>query len=622
MKHRRLRTLFAAALLSALLPFGSIAAAAQATRAPTTRSAARDAEAYAGWVRDLASPKMEGRGPDTAGIVKARDYLVRELKAAGTAGAFEGSFLQEFPIRLGVEVREQSLSVIGRDGRPVGEFKAKNDYSVLGFSASKAFEGPAVFVGYGVVNEEEEYDSYGDAGAKAPRGKTAIAFRYEPQDEEGRSKWTGEAGQWSPAAALFRKARLSEAHGASALLIVNPPGQADKELRTAAGTGFGRTVGIPVFHVSLDAFQRMLKLAGFEADEMVRRLKKRADAGKAGLQPLRGLRLSVRARLGSRKAVNHNVAGVVRGAGKLSDEVIIVGAHYDHLGYGEYGSRSGRRAIHPGADDNASGTAGVLLLARRLARAAKADARGARRTVVLALFAGEERGLIGSRHMAGHLDDLGIKPSQVVAMVNLDMIGRLENGPLHVFGVNTGSGLKELVEDALRETGRRARLIPGIGSSDQMSFHARRMPVLMFFTGLHADYHCPSDTADKIDAAGAVEVVDVVESTVWKLATAEEAVEFERTASSRGGAYLGVTPSNPGGAEIEGCLVGGVMESSPAGKAGLRAGDVIVAFGDKNIASLYDLIGAIRGCKPKDEVTLTVLRDGKKRKLTVTMGSR
>jgi hypothetical protein len=297
-----------------------------------------------------------------------------------------------------------------------------------------------------------------------------------------------------------------------------------------------------------------------------------------------------------------------------TDEYVIIGAHYDHLGRGNFDSLAPSQIgqIHPGADDNASGTAGVLELARLLA-----PRKGQlRRGVLFASFAGEELGLLGS---AEWVKEPTRPLEKAVAMLNMDMIGRIKDDKVYVGGVGTGSTLKAIVEQAQANCGFKIEYSPGgYSSSDHTSFVAKKIPVLFFFSGLHSDYHKPSDTWEKINADSAARLLDVVSATGVRLADADERPAFVVVAEDKpvggmggGGGYGPYFGSIPDFGQVEnGVKFSDVKPNSPAAKAGLKAGDVLVQFGDKPIKNLYDFTDALRRSKVGDVVEVKVLRDG------------
>jgi hypothetical protein len=321
-----------------------------------------------------------------------------------------------------------------------------------------------------------------------------------------------------------------------------------------------------------------------------------------------------------------NVVGTLTGSdAQLRDEVIIVGAHYDHLGMGGSGSLSpGVQAVHNGADDNASGVAALIATARELTHGQRP-----RRTVVFVAFTGEEMGLLGSAHFAARG---AIPPARMKAMLNMDMVGRLGSGPLIVYGVGTAHEWQGLVEDAARDAGVAvATRTEGYGPSDHTSFYARDVPVLHFFTNVHGDYHQPGDDWEKIDADGLVKVARMVSTITADLASRPMSLVLVQGAGtppaqagegqSRGyGAYLGSVPDFTPVAR--GVLLSGVSPGSPAAQAGLRSGDVILGLGQHEVADLQGMTDALRAHKPGDSVEIRFLRDGRAERVTVTLSSR
>jgi Zn-dependent M28 family amino/carboxypeptidase len=317
-----------------------------------------------------------------------------------------------------------------------------------------------------------------------------------------------------------------------------------------------------------------------------------------------------------------NVVGILPGRGPLAGQAVVVGAHYDHLGRGGFGSLEPESTgvVHNGADDNASGTAALLEVARKLA----ASDLPARRTVVFVAFSGEELGLLGSAHYIRHP---AFPLESTYAMINFDMVGRLREGRLVVFGSETAKEFPPLLDSLARETGLVVTASgDGFGRSDQSSFFAANIPVLHFFTGVHEDYHRTTDDVEKINLEGLDRIAESGALAVRALAVRKTPLTFvpgqpQPTASGSGyGAYLGTVPDmteSPGGVRLS-----GVRAGSPAERAGLRPGDILVRLGDFSIANLYDLTDALRAHQPGDTVPVEVLRDGKPIRLQAVLGRR
>jgi len=322
---------------------------------------------------------------------------------------------------------------------------------------------------------------------------------------------------------------------------------------------------------------------------------------------------------------SRNVVARLPGADlRLRSQVIVVGAHYDHLGLGPFGSLAPDSvgAVHNGADDNASGVGALIEVARLLA-----TGRRPARSVLFVAFTGEEFGLIGSSYYVAH-PAAPLDSSQ--AMINMDMVGRLRADPLIIYGTGTASEWPAIVQQAANTAGLPISLIPdGYGPSDQTSFYAKDIPVLMFFTNTHEDYHRPTDDFEKIDTAGVRKVAAMVSDIARTVADRPARLTLQRSAGpppaanaeARGyGAYLGSVPDFT---PVDyGVKLSGVRSDSPADKAGIQAGDIIVRFGDMDIPDLYALTDALRAHKPGDSVPVTLLRNGSKITLQVTLAAR
>jgi hypothetical protein len=633
---------FLVALGGLLCSFSSAATptTSPALGAPATGGlvwSAQSAAEYLMLVQDLASPSMEGRGPGTAGIDKARDYIVRHFRDAGLEPAFDRgrSFTQSFELRGDMKVQKQDLSLRGPGGEVLYEAKPALDFSTLGLSPDANFRGQAVWVGYGVRNPQGGYDCYGDPNSRDLEGKVAIAFRYEPQDANGVSLWARpdvSLPPWSSTAGLANKAQWAADHGAVALLVVNPPSQDQyPRLRGADETGTRPGAGIPVVHISAEMFRHVLRAAGRDANgAALDELQRQADQGATRPQPLPGANVQGLVSLTATTLAAQNVAGLLRGAGELADQVLVIGAHYDHLGRGPFGSRTGERAIHPGADDNASGSSGVMMLAQWFARrSARSDAPGSRRSILFVTFSGEERGLIGSGYLVRNLSQAGLQGPQVVAMLNLDMIGRLREHRLQVMGADSGAEWRGLLKSASEATN--LEVLPsggGLDGSDHGSFYTvLKVPVLHFFTGLHGEYHTPKDTADRINAPGAIEVVRFAETVAEDLWTrpARPTYVAPGPGASPGGrgpsAYLGIALGDSAAAG-KGVGIFSVLPGSPAEESGLRAGDVLLRLNDTPIDTLKDLLEALGAGQPGDKARLTIQRGGKTVEVEAKLGNR
>ncbi|MFM7207545.1 MAG: M20/M25/M40 family metallo-hydrolase [Planctomycetaceae bacterium] len=579
----------------------------------------------------LAAPEREGRGPGTGGIDAAADWVAAELARIDglqTRGVADGPF-QPFAMTLEATLgpdERNTAELVGpatADGRPlVIPLALGKDFTPLAAGGSGEFDLPLVFAGYGITAPAEKYDDYPPLGTAA-EGAAAVVLRQEPQKDDPHSVFEG--NQASQHAALSRKVANASEHAAGAVVFCNDDDADGDQLMafTRAGQG-GSSRTMPVLHV-----RRAV------VDDVVRRvagtpLAAIQQAIDGGLEPasrtLDGWRIRGRVTIDRREATGRNVLAFLPGSGRPAtgdgagidpQEVVILGAHYDHLGFGgEDSTAPGERAVHHGADDNASGTALLIEVARRLAAAGPLP-----RGVLFIAFSGEERGLLGSGHYAAH----AVLPlADTVAMVNLDMVGRLVDDKVIVHGTGTGTGLEELVDRLVADHGLTVAKEPGgFGPSDHASFYAKQVPVLHVFTGSHGDYHRPSDTADKINVAGMEKLAAVVTAVVRDLASRPDRpayVEVAAPAFARGGdrPYFGSIPDfgNPG----NGYSISGVAKDSPAAQGGLRGGDRIVRVGTSVIANLEDFDSALRKHKAGDTVPVVVVRDGAEVSLDVTLG--
>lgn len=311
-----------------------------------------------------------------------------------------------------------------------------------------------------------------------------------------------------------------------------------------------------------------------------------------------------------------NVIGIVRGTDPaLREEYVVIGAHLDHLGTSDASAMDRGNAIRNGADDNASGSAAVLALARRFAL------NPTRRSVLVTLFGGEEEGLLGSAKL---VEKPPVPVAQMAAMVNFDMVGRMKEDKLIVYGVGTATQMRGLL-DSSNTAGLKISAVPdGTGPSDHSSFYLKDMPVLHFFTDTHEDYHRASDDADKINVAGEVKVIDLAERVIRRIADRPTRLTFTKvqTATRSGGspstgsAYFGSIP-DMASADEPGMKISGVSPGGPAEKAGLKGGDLIIEFGGKPVKNIYDYTDAIGAFKPGDEVTVVLLRGPQKERISL-----
>jgi hypothetical protein len=605
-------------------------AAVEAVRTPSpTENRLREDVTY------LAADERDGRGPGTRGIEEAADYISFVFKSAGLkpAPGADGYF-QPFSIgnqpSLG---NAQELAFRGPSDKRI-EGKFRTNFTPMAIGIGEKLRGiPVVFAGYGITAKDEslklDYDDYAGIDVK---GKAVLIIRREPQDEDEKSPFDGR--RTSRYATFQHKATNAFQHGAAVVLLVNDRlGVKDKKdelLKFEAG-GSQPYSKIPFVMLTREFADQVMAAAGLPP---LAKLEEQIDADlKPRSRALDGWTLGADIDLHQNEIKTKNVVGVLEGAGPHADETVVIGGHYDHLGQGGLFSGSLAplsRDIHNGADDNASGTSMVLELARRL---------GARRDppprrVVFMAFSGEERGLLGSQYYVRHpLFPL----SSTVMMFNCDMVGRLnDKEELTMIGTGTSPGLEALVEVLGKSSGLKIKKVAGMtdgfGGSDHQSFYPHDIPVLFAFTGVHRDYHRPSDDSNLINYAGMARIADYLELLVLDVVRRPERPAYTRMAERRenraadparmgSSVYLGTMPDYAATAEV-GMKIQGVSEGSPAEKGGLKGGDVIVKLGDKKVGTIYDYMEALGTHKPGDEVDLTVKREGKEVKLKVKLGSR
>ncbi len=565
-------------------------------------------------IKVLTEPRMEGRGDGTKGLDRAGKYIESEFKRLGLQPAGDsGTYRQAFTVTTGAKLRGKNHLVLRENGKDRA-LKLEQDYIPLSFSSVGTMTAPLVFAGYGASADEFSYDDYLHFDAK---DKIVVVLRYEPASFERKSGGQGKTHH----SHLITKAINARMHGAKAVVLVNgklEPKEEDLLVRFGSQAG-PEDAGIPMVQVRNAVAEEWFKAAGKSLLEVQEAIDKQGHPESCAF-PAR-LRATRAVDIERTHARVNNILGYLPGK---TDEYVILGAHYDHLGFGNSSSLAPSQIgkIHPGADDNASGTAGVLELARLLAPQKGKLERG----IMFQSYAGEEIGLLGS---ADWVKEPTRPLDRAVAMINMDMIGRPKNGKIYVGGVGTGSTFRPLVEKAAKDQGLTAEISKGgYAASDHTSFLPKSIPVLFVFSGLHSDYHKPSDTWEKIDGEAAAKVVNMVEEITTGLDEAAERpkfakVEMETAPGGGGGGYGPWFGSVPDFGEIpNGVKFADVTPGSPAAKAGFKAGDILVQFGETPIKNLYDFTYALRKHKVGDEVEVTVLRDGKPVKEKVTLGQR
>src|SRR3954470_6723573 len=453
----------------------------------------------------LASDALKGRGNGTPELQRASEYIANQFRTLGLKPAGDkGTYFENFQITTGTAYGPHNAVTV--DNR---KLTIDTDFEPLSISLPAQIDGPLVFAGYGITAPDLQWDDYSGLDVK---GKIVIVLRHEPQELDPNSRFDGKA--MTAHATFMNKAINARQHGATAVLFITDPNNhpEDKDTMSAALRDIGaEDYGIAAMRISRASVAPVFEKAGKSISnvqkEMDSNYKPQSFDLKASVHVVTDI-----SRI--RKTV-HNVMAALPGTdSQLRNEWVVVGAHYDHLGLGDENSLAPSQIgqIHHGADDNASGTAGVL----EFARLASLHKQAFKRSILFMTFAGEENGLLGSNYFVNHPT---VPLSSIVGMINMDMIGRVNNNHLNVLGVGTSPEFKSWIEEFNKSVGFQINYsASGHEGSDHISFDGKHIPILFFFSGLHSDYHRPSDTADKINSEGAVSVLALVAMSAERLA--------------------------------------------------------------------------------------------------------
>ncbi len=575
----------------------------------------------------LASDECEGRLTGSPGVARAAQYIATVLSNAGLQPAgSDGSYYQPFEFAAGVRQvpGRIRLEIVASGESEKEQCELDTDFRPLTYSGDGTAEGEVVFVGYGLVEPTSAgagYDSY--AGLDVS-GKIVLALRDIPEDvtPERRQQLALYAGS-------RYKAKLAADRGAAAFLLAAGPNSPDSgklaEFRTS-----DRTASVPIVAASISGklADRLLAPAGVD----LKTLQTALDDGelKPHAKTVVGFQVRLVVALERVRKDCRNVIGLLPPVGG-SDEYVLVGAHYDHIGYGEgLGSlaREGEKGqIHNGADDNASGTASVLEIAQAIAEARRrADPSSPRRGVIFAAWSGEELGLVGSSYFVNHPL---IPLDKIVAYFNFDMVGRLRNDKLVVQGLGSSPAWPDLIKRHSASAGFDLSLnedpyLP----TDSTVFYTNLIPGLSLFTDLHEDYNRPTDDADTLNYKGMARVAKFAMRLVQEVADLDSEIAYARVeraarSGSRMGmrAYTGIVPDFAAG-EVKGLKLADVRAGGPADEAGLEGGDMIVEFAGQTIAGLQDYADALIGVKIGQPLQVVAVRGGERITLTMTPRTR
>jgi hypothetical protein len=565
-------------------------------------------------VRYLASDELEGRKAGTEANRTAARYIAGEFKRFGLLPAGDNNtYFQEFEFVSAVTMGKGNRMVFSGPAAGADSLRLVPDvdFRPFGFSANKTVSGSLVFAGYGLSLPDSGYDDYATLDV---RDRVVVVLRHAPDGNNPH-------GPYFSHASFRNKARVAREHGASALVVVTGPRDSEDDdlVKLSYDKGAGDS-GIPVISMKRAPLAPLLEKAGRSLGEI-------QDSIGATMRPIgfefTGVTVTASTELLHEKATTANIVGYLPGAQvKDQEEVLVIGAHMDHLGYGGPGSGSldpDTHAIHNGADDNASGTAGLLELAESFSQN-RADLH---RGILFIAFSAEEIGTLGSAH---YVNNPFVPLSGTVAMLNMDMIGRLEDRVLTIYGTGTSPAWDDLLAKHRVDSAFALKKVEdGYGPSDHTQFYAKDIPVLFFFSGTHDDYHKPSDDWETLNYEGEEEILKLVRTLASDILAEQERpvlARLQSTSPAQGGGgaagfsvTLGVIPDYA--FEGEGMKIGGVRTDGAAEKGGIRSGDVIIGLKGKKILNIYDYMAVLGELKAGQKVDVSVLRGSETLRLTV-----
>ncbi len=495
-------------------------------------------------------------------------------------------------------------------------FEQKKQFLPLaaGYKIVKADAGVA-FAGYGISSPDCNYDDFANLELA---GKWALILRYRPQEFDPKSVFSA-PGQARHAGLNIKVQNCALRRAAGVLIVTGPNGrekESDEDSINKAMTGLFGDFHIPVLHITRAVADRLLA----PAEKKIADLQLAIDKDLSNQSfAIPNVKVAAVSDIEVEQKVTENIVGRLEGSDPvLKKECVIVGAHCDHVGMGYSGSLLGKDGwgkMHPGADDNASGTAGMLEIAQLMA-SLKPEERP-KRTVLFMAFSGEEKGLLGSAYYCEHPF---VPLADTAAMINLDMIGRSSDGGVTVAGIGSSKMFKDLVTKDHADSKLKVHLgSAGDGPSDHASFFRKNIPVLFFYTGTHEDYHRPTDTWDRIKAVEAAETAELAAKVLVDLATRPDRPAFQKSGS---GCYLGVGVEKEREKTTVGYPVGEVQKGSPAEAAGLKKGDTIAALNDQKLANAMDLMMTLTEYSAGDEIELKIKRGEESLDVKVKLGAR
>jgi len=561
------------------------------------------------YIDELTNKKMEGRKAGTQGEKLASEYIASIFKKYGLTPAFGNSYFQEFEFISGVELGKNNKLKISCSEKSIIEksFILNENYLPLAISKSAEIKNSIAFAGYGITAPELNYDDYKDLNVE---NKTVIVLMHYPKEKDENNPFKNI--QYQNYGDIQYKIFNAANHKAAGIIfvkdLINHPGTEDELIQLKEFTVYG-AASIPAIHIKRQAILPILEKCGFNLSELEKEIEQTLQPGS---KIIPNIEAEIKVDLIKKKAMARNVGAITKGK---SDSKIVIGAHYDHLG----ASEKEVGAYYPGADDNASGVAGLLYLAKRLSSKNDYDS-----SILFIAFSAEEIGVQGSNFFVNS----GIIPiNNIKAMINMDMIGRLREKNLIIGGAETADEFKLIINKFRRDLNIKFSG-DGYGPSDHSVFYNKNIPVLFFFTGAHSDHHSTSDTAEKINIDGLQEIADLIYDIVNEIEKSNVKLTFHRVKDSkpldmsRRGlkTYLGTIPDFA--YDGEGVKISGVRDGSPANNAGLQEGDIIIQLGDKKISNLNDYTYALGSYSPGDKVKIKFIRNGEEKETEAILSKR
>jgi len=556
-------------------------------------------------IRYLSHKDRVGRYPGTRGSKDAISYLIRQFKSFGVKpGGENESFVQPFNITDGIELGKNNSMIIDGNSLVTGQ-----DYMPLWFSGNETVSASAVFTGYGFSINEKEI-KWNDYSGLDVAGKWVIVMRHSPERNNQHSLYAPHSG-------LHKKMLIARDKGAIGIIYVSQI-EDDDLYPLKYRPGFSNA-GIPAIHLSNEMADKLFKVVGQTRKNVQNKMNKSLKTLSFNLP----VNIIASVELNPVQTRAANVVGLIQsGNRKYRNEYVVVGAHFDHLGMGGAGTGSRKpdtTGIHSGADDNASGTSGLLEIAHKLV----SQKSRLKRSVMLVGFDAEEKGLLGAKYFVENpLIDL----QNIVTMINLDMIGRMKDSSITVGGVGTSPMFEPLLKK--ESIGRNFTINmtkPGYGPSDHAAFYTNDIPVLFFFTGFHSEYHTPDDSWKLINLKGEKEILDLVYDITFHISRIPEKPLFTEAGPKEGRMQrntkfkvtFGIVPSY--GSTKKGLEVDGISKTDgPAAKAGIVKGDVIKSMDGKSINDIYEFMDRLEKLEPGMTITVLIDRNGTDIELPVT----